>query len=142
MSLSALNTSSPENRGKGGYRYRPCRVEASSSPERNLESAGALGSWRGVRCLGVALNEFREDSGKLAAEVALFFVDFAYFFGFIASLHTAHRSGTASRSRWVARHTLEQAPDGARQMLGFFHVMQSAINIAIHNFRVLRTVIQ
>ena len=49
----------------------------SSNPEPNLESAGTLGSWRGVRCLGMALNEFREDSGKLAPEVALVFVDFA-----------------------------------------------------------------
>lgn len=53
------------------------RIIDSPDPERNLESAGTLGSWRGVRRLGVALNEFREDSGKLAPEVALVFVDFA-----------------------------------------------------------------
>jgi hypothetical protein len=33
VSLSALNTSSPEKRGKGGYRYRPCQVEASSNSD-------------------------------------------------------------------------------------------------------------
>jgi hypothetical protein len=60
-----------------GLRLRLFRIIDSSDPEPNLESAGTLGSWRGVPCLGVTLNEFREDSGKLAPEVALVFVDLA-----------------------------------------------------------------
>jgi len=72
-------------------RYRPCWVEArlirirlrllrivvSSDPERNLEKRRDSRLVEGRPCLGVALNEFREDSGKLAPQVALVFVDLA-----------------------------------------------------------------
>jgi len=35
-----------------------------------------------------------------------------------ARMRTAHQSSEASRSRCAALHTIEQAPDDARQMLG------------------------
>ena len=67
-----------------GWKLRPVRIKVASISDYRLvcsrtepESAGTLGSWRGVPCLGVALNKFREDSGKLAPEVALVFVDLA-----------------------------------------------------------------
>ena len=80
----------------------------SSNPEPNLESAGTLGSWRGVPCLGVALNEFREDSGKLAPEWPS---TLPSFFGFIASPH-AH-CASIKRSLPIALRGLVHYRTGA-----------------------------
>lgn len=58
-------------------RLRLLRIVVSSDPERNLEKRRDSRLVEGRPCLGVALNEFREDSAKLAPEVALVFVDLA-----------------------------------------------------------------
>jgi hypothetical protein len=75
----------------------------------------------GRPCLGVALSEFREDSGKLAPEVALVFVDLAWLLRIHRQPACALRIDQAKPPDRAARPcTFEQAPDDARQKLGSF----------------------